>query len=109
LACLLGFRGSPGLVDHFDAGSRPENPDDGSGELLAMALLDPGADVRRRGDVEDVAGAVGELERLEPDVEGEVRYVFAQLATDVIPQVLELFGHGSVTALRGGLWRLHMA
>src|SRR5262249_22490714 len=91
----------PGLVDHLDLAEGPEHPLDGVIEVLAMALLDPGTDVAGRADEQGVAGAGGELERLKPDVEGEVGDVLAKLATDFIPQVLQVLGHGLATPLRG--------
>jgi len=43
----------------------------------------------------------GELEWLEPDVEGEVRDLVVERATDVFPVCLQVFfGHGCATALR---------
>ena len=44
-----------------------------------------------------------------PELNAGVWRDLAQLAADVIPQVLERFGHGLATALRGSSWRLHVA
>jgi hypothetical protein len=99
----------PGFVHDLDGCVRPEDASGGALEVAIVSFADPGPDVAWRPHVESAPTDSRKLERLEPDVEGEVRDVFAQLATDVIPQVLELFGHGSATALRGGLQRLHMA
>jgi hypothetical protein len=41
-----------------------------------------------------------EFQRLEPDVEGEVRDVVSELALNGVPNCLEVLGHGLLTALR---------
>src|SRR5437763_3495604 len=77
--------------------------------MAVESILDHVANVPEFPEEDHVPHAVCKLERLEPDVEGEVCDVLAQLAADVIPQVLERFGHGSATALRGSSWQLHVA
>ena len=57
---------------------------------------------RRRRDVEGPAVAAGGLERLQPDLEGEVRYFAAKLAANGIPNRLELVRHGLANGLRWG-------
>jgi hypothetical protein len=56
-----------------------------------IALGDPGADVLGSPYVQRAAGDPGELERLEPGVEGEVRCLTTEFVADPVPDRLELF------------------
>jgi hypothetical protein len=56
--------------------------------------------VVRGADEQRVAIDAGQLQRLEPDVELEVRDVAAQLGANAVPYRLELIAHGSIRPSR---------
>src|SRR4051812_7949500 len=100
-----GVRRLPVVPDDLDLAAVAEGSAGRREEMGGMAVAGRRADVLRRANVEDGAAPSGELKGVDPDVEGEVRDVVAELATDLIPGCLQVFlGHGCATALRAVVW-----
>jgi hypothetical protein len=108
---VLVVIGDPVVVDDLELGPVAEDLGGGAGEHRQVALLDPGADVLGRAHEQARAAAGGQLERVEPDVEGQVRDFGAQFAPDSVPGAGEfvvgrgwdVFGHGGTAALRAAV------
>src|SRR5439155_25506975 len=84
-----GRRGPIG-VDDLDAAEGRTRALGGGCDQRPEALVDPGSDVLGRSDEERAAEQRGRLERLEPDVKGDLGYLRPQLALHRIPDRVEL-------------------
>ena len=91
---VAGRRLTPVGADHLDGGALVEALCRCPAQERDVALGDRRPDVLRRPHVQRPAAHRRELERLDPDMELEVRGLGAELVPDVVPDLVEGFGQG---------------